>query len=488
MLWSRESLRVIVVSRRKKQDRFRSLVGAAELDGEQAMGGGSYSQDIAYSNRQGGTDWSGSGRTGVHDKLNPLKPREVNNETPIVMAMDVTRSRGDDTKKLYEQLPDLMKKLKDRGYVDGPGISFAAVGDAYSDRAPLQVGQFEGDNRLDEVLERFWIEEGGGGTGQESYELAAHYYSRTNCVRLAKGEGAKGFFFFVGDEGFYPEVSGTHRTSVLKEEDAEDIDSSAAFAALQEKFHTFLIYPGKTMEQRKGDIDAEIRNRVIAAGGQYDDVDVRVSLIWDNRNDVDLHVTTPSGEEIYYGRKRSACAGELDVDRNVQGETNTPVENTRWASGLAPEGTYKVKVRMYSFKEEKKKPTPFRVEIEVGGELLFHEGVVSPNLETGSASDIHLPSFEFVADTAEREAAAAATYEAYSDDVVLAQWNSVLPEGHIIKVKDPKAITDVIVGALAIANGRETVAGYTSQLKEDGAKRGRLTEVRRALKSLPTLV
>ena len=449
------------------------------------MGGGSYSQNIAHSNRTGGHDWSGAGRSAVHPKLSPTKPREVNNETPIVIAMDVTRSRGDDTKQLYKQLPDLMKKLKERGYVDGPGISFAAIGDAYSDHAPLQVGQFEGDNRLDEVLERFWIEEGGGGTGQESYELAAHYYSRTDCVRLAKGEGTKGFFFFVGDEGFYPEVAGAHRTSVLKEEEDQDINSAKAFDALQEKFQTFLIYPGKTMEQRRGDIDAEIRNRVIAAGGQYDDVDVRVSLIWDNRNDVDLHVTTPSGEEIFFGHKRSRCAGELDVDRNVRGETNTPVENTRWARGLAPEGTYKAKVRMFAFKEHPREPTPFRVEIEVGGELLFHEGVASPNGETGGASDIDLPPFRFVADEAARETAKAARYEAYSDEVVLAQWATVLPEGHIIRVRDPAAITDVLIGALAIANGRETLPGYLEKLKEDGADRGRMREVERALKALP---
>ncbi len=56
------------------------------------------------------------------------------------------------------------------------------------------------------MLERIWIEEGGGGTGQESYELAAYFYSRTNCVRLAQGIGKKGHFFFVGDEGFYPKV------------------------------------------------------------------------------------------------------------------------------------------------------------------------------------------------------------------------------------------------------------------------------------------
>src|ERR1700712_4584420 len=182
------------------------------------MGGGFYDQDVAVSVRTNQPDafaystytvrdTSGATRRAVHPAISPFKTRrEVNKDTPIVVALDVTRSRGDDTKLMYDKLPMLMGQIALQGYVKNPGISFSAIGDAYSDSAPLQVGQFEGDNRLDEVLSRIWIEEGGGGTGQESYELAAYYYSRTNCVKLANGTTKKGYFFFVGDEGFYPKL------------------------------------------------------------------------------------------------------------------------------------------------------------------------------------------------------------------------------------------------------------------------------------------
>ncbi len=452
------------------------------------MGGGHYSQEAARQMRSGGAPRrkrSAPKPVGVHAALDPSGgPREVNNITPIVVALDVTRSRGDDTRLLYDRLPELMDLLEALEYVEGPGISFAAIGDATVDKAPLQVGQFEADNRLDAVLKNIWIEEGGGGTGQESYELAAWYYAQTNCVRLLSGEGGKGFFFFVGDEGFYPQVSASHIDAVLGGGAQGDIDTAEAFARLQDKFHTFLIFPAKTLEERRSDIDAEIRSRVMSAGGQYDDVDVRISLIWNNRNDLDLHVWPPSGEHIYFSHKESKCGGALDVDRNVRGETTEPVENTRWPQGAAPEGQYRVVVRNYGFHEEDQAPTPCVVEVEVGGDIRRYEAVLSPKKETGSSSDVEICTFTFDPDPE----AVAERYSAYSDEVVLTQWATVLPEGHVLKVRDAAAILDVLPGALAIANGRDTVTGYLEKLVERGADQERQADVALALAGVRCLV
>src|SRR5213082_769283 len=100
------------------------------------MGGGSYSLEIAEDNRS--TNQAAfqpaaraTIRSEVHPALNPLgKRREVNNVSPIVVALDVTRSRGDDTKLMYEKLPKLMGQIELKGYTDNPGISFAGIGDA----------------------------------------------------------------------------------------------------------------------------------------------------------------------------------------------------------------------------------------------------------------------------------------------------------------------------------------------------------------------
>jgi hypothetical protein len=458
------------------------------------MGGGRYSLDIATETR-GRADSpfhapTPPARTEVHPALNPFgKRREVNNVTPIVVALDVTRSRGDDTKLVYEKLPQLMGQFELKGYIENPGISFCGIGDAFSDRAPLQVGQFEGDNRLDEVLERIWIEEGGGGTGQESYELAAYFYSRTNCVRLAQGIGKKGYFFFVGDEGFYPKLDKAAVRRIIGDDLPEDLDAREAFRALGEKFHMFLVFPQKTMAERKHNIDAEIRARVTAAGGMVDGVDIRASLLWNNRNDLDLHVVTPANEHIYYGAKQGTCGGWLDVDMNVRGETTKPVENVRWAKGKARPGRYRVYVQNYRFHEEDGRPTSYKVELEVNGEVRHFEGVISPSKQTGDASNVTIAEFDYAPAPVAAAAGAAEApdpYKSYSDDVILAQWATVIPREHIIRIGDPGAIIDVLLGALAIADGKVDLATYAKDMADAGAPAARIAEVETALASLPS--
>ena len=144
-----------------------------------------------------------------------------------------------------------------------------------------------------------------------------------------------------------------------------------------------------------GGIDAEMKRRVIAAGGRHEDNDIRVSLMWNNRNDLDLHVQAPNVEYIYYGNKRSRCGGYLDVDMNVGGETTTPVENVRWARGMAPRGRYRVFVRNFRFHERAPSATPFKVELEIGGEVYSFSGETRAGA-TSNLSDVTAFEFDYV--------------------------------------------------------------------------------------------
>jgi hypothetical protein len=404
------------------------------------------------------------------------------NVTAIVVAMDVTRSRGDDAKIIFQKLPMLMGQIYMKNYVPDPTISFAAIGDATCDEAPVQVGQFESDNRLDAVLGKIWLEEGGGGTGQESYELTAYYYARHSKLDCNQ-RGQKGYFFFVGDEGFYPQVSKDQVKAFIGDKLDEDIQTAKIFAELQEKYHTFFIYPRKSWQQRKTDIDAEIKKRVESAGGQYQNVDIRISLLWNNRNDLDLHVITPRGEHIFYGNKQSAtCKGWLDVDANVHGETPKPVENTRWKIGEAPKGKYKVYVQNFRFHESSQEATPFKLEVAINGKIQHFSNETKANAY-GPNSDVHVITFDYDPDQAHIEKSLEAVYSNYDDTKIKNQWASVIPRENILIIDDPKAIVDVLMGALAITAGND-LNQYLIDMGERGQTEKRIGETLGSLSEL----
>ena len=112
--------------------------------------------------------------------------------------------------------------------------------------------------------------------------------------------------------------------------------------------------------------ERDLLNRLEREGAKSSEV--QVSLMWDNYNDLDLHVLCPSGERIHGGNKTSECGGELDVDANVRPETKKPVENIVWPDFKAPPGDYKVYVHHYKKhnKRRTKKPTTIRVEYKHG--------------------------------------------------------------------------------------------------------------------------
>lgn len=123
-----------------------------------------------------------------------------------------------------------------------------------------------------------------------------------------------------------------------------------------------------------GGIDGEIKRRVESAGGQYENNEIRCSLIWEGYTDLDLHCVTPKGDHIYYGDKRSRCNGWLDIDMNGGGHRDySPVENIRWSEGEARNGTYRFYVHNYC--ERGKGNTPFKVELEVNGKIYSYHGV-----------------------------------------------------------------------------------------------------------------
>ncbi|NNC35303.1 MAG: hypothetical protein HKO09_10540 [Croceitalea sp.] len=106
-------------------------------------------------------------------------------------------------------------------------------------------------------------------------------------------------------------------------------------------------------------LDAITELTQLARGGlQTGDGDVKFTLTWNTDVDLDLYVTEPSGDVIWYGNRYSTTGGELDVDdRDGFGP-----ENIFWPTDFARPGSYRVEVRMYSGN----KSTTFKLKPKVG--------------------------------------------------------------------------------------------------------------------------
>lgn len=81
--------------------------------------------------------------------------------------------------------------------------------------------------------------------------------------------------------------------------------------------------------------------------------DIQISLLWDNHNDIDLHVKYTNGfdnNRISWMNKRDKSGGTLDVDMNsvTSYRSDHPVENVYWPLGSSPRGTFKVYVHHYT--------------------------------------------------------------------------------------------------------------------------------------------
>lgn len=123
----------------------------------------------------------------------------------------------------------------------------------------------------------------------------------------------------------------------------------------------------------KDGVADSVKERVKQAGGRVDGV-LRISLEWYNTDDLDLHVTEPSGRKIYYGAKASAT-GALDVDMNIGGDRRDAVENVIYPV-KANNGTYKIEVNNFTRRENI--DTGFSIEVECQGEVYTFSSSVSP--------------------------------------------------------------------------------------------------------------
>ena len=167
--------------------------------------------------------------------------------TPIIALFDVTGSMQRVPVVLQKQLGELFGILERGSYVKDPQVMVGAIGDDVYDSVPLQIGQFESDNRVDEQLREIYLEGGGGGDKREGYALAAHFVNTKVVTDAWEKRQKKGYLFIIGDELNKDRLYSRSISKWLGEADTgEDLDVAKVYEDLKEKWEVFYLLPNLT--------------------------------------------------------------------------------------------------------------------------------------------------------------------------------------------------------------------------------------------------
>ncbi|HET9518382.1 MAG TPA: hypothetical protein VFO77_11695 [Actinoplanes sp.] len=252
------------------------------------MGSGRWSHDVyaAQASYRAATGtsafaYSDSGARKPHPALDPLgvtwresrDSDEHPHSTPIAVLFDVTGSMLAVPRMLQTKLPQLLGLLQRKGYATDPHIMFGAVGDATCDRVPLQIGQFESDNRMDDDLAKIVLEGGGGGQRTESYELAMYFMARHTALDSVTRRGRRGYLFLIGDEMAYPHVKPAEVRRFIGDRLAEAIPTPAIVTELQRLYDVYFIVPSGTSHAGDRQILGHWRNLLGQNVIELDDLD-----------------------------------------------------------------------------------------------------------------------------------------------------------------------------------------------------------------------
>lgn len=160
--------------------------------------------------------------------------------TPIILASDVTGSMGMVAHELMDKgLNTLATEIYARKPVTDPHVMVMAVGDAKSDRAPLQATQFEADIRLADQVRQLWIEGKGGGNGGESYS-GAHVFAASRTVTDSwEKRRKKGYLFTIGDEPVHDGMTDAELSRVFGQPFGRSLNAAECVAMASQTYEVF---------------------------------------------------------------------------------------------------------------------------------------------------------------------------------------------------------------------------------------------------------
>lgn len=207
---------------------------------------------------------SGAAPAAVHPSLDPKKvagagsslagqnirecrdSAEHPTSNAVAVLLDVTGSMSQVPEIVQQKLVALMGLLLTKSYLSDPAILIGAIGDATSDRVPLQLGQFESGIEIENDLTNLFLEGNGGGQKSESYELGLYFLTRKTALDCLEKRGKKGYAFIIGDEMAYTTVRRTFVKQYFGDTLEADIPLETIIAEVQEKYDLYFIMPNLT--------------------------------------------------------------------------------------------------------------------------------------------------------------------------------------------------------------------------------------------------
>jgi uncharacterized phage-like protein YoqJ len=170
-----------------------------------------------------------------------------------VIKLDLTGSMHKEPERFLEKMSTLYEESnaalqgydskdmqkKAQNVPDVLSVSIIGIGDAYVDKYPLQVTNFEKRSGLIKSIKDIFPEGGGGGQLTESYELGAYYL--LNHCKTPKCK--KPLCIIFGDEAPYDRVNCHQVKALIGDDLKQDLSTTEVLKELKEKFDTYIIQP-----------------------------------------------------------------------------------------------------------------------------------------------------------------------------------------------------------------------------------------------------
>ena len=183
--------------------------------------------------------------------MNPYKVKiresrdngEGKDSYPIIIAFDQTGSMENLPNLIIKNvLPTIMERIIKAG-VPNPQIMFVGIGDSCGrEEAPLQVGQFESDERIEKWLSKIYLEGCGGGNGHESYPLIWYFADRHIVTDSWEKRHHKGVLITIGDEPCQNVLTKSELERYIGDNPEDDVLAKDLLERVKEKWHVYHIH------------------------------------------------------------------------------------------------------------------------------------------------------------------------------------------------------------------------------------------------------